>query len=120
MFNIGLGEFLVLGVLALLVFGPDQLPKIAAQAARLLRQVRSMADNAKQDLREGLGPEFSDFEVTDLNPRNFVRKHLFEDGEDVIRGGTTRANGSSGRRADATAQTGLPAGERPPYDSEAT
>lgn len=65
MFNIGAGEFLVLSVLALLIFGPDQLPKAAAQAGRALRQLRKMADNAKRDIREGLGPEYKDFDVAE-------------------------------------------------------
>ena len=43
MFDIGFGELLVLGVLALFVFGPERLPKVAAQAARALRDARTMA-----------------------------------------------------------------------------
>jgi sec-independent protein translocase protein TatB len=55
-FDVGLGEALLLLVLALVIFGPDQLPKVASQAGRALRQLRTMANSAKEDLREGLGP----------------------------------------------------------------
>ena len=65
-------------VLALVIFG-DKLPSVAAQAGRALRELRTMANTAKQDLRDGLGPEFADFDPADLNPKNFVRKHLFDD-----------------------------------------
>jgi sec-independent protein translocase protein TatB len=34
-----------------------------------LRDPRRIADEAKTDLREGLGPEFSDFDLDDLNPK---------------------------------------------------
>ena len=40
MMGIGFAEFLVIGVVALLVFGPDRLPDFARQAGRMVRQVR--------------------------------------------------------------------------------
>ena len=79
MFDLSLPKLLVLAVIALVVFGPDQLPKIAAQAGRALRDLRQIAEGAKNDLREGLGPEFADFEIEDLNPKRLARKHLFGD-----------------------------------------
>ena len=69
-------------MIAIVVFGPDQLPKMASQAGRTLRELRRLADGATRDIREGLGPEFEDFDLRDLHPGNFVRKHLFEDDMD--------------------------------------
>lgn len=106
MFNIGAGEFLVLGVLALLVLGPDQLPKVAAQAGRALRQLRRMADNAKRDIREGLGPEYKDFDVADLNPKRFVQKHFWEASDEEESAPLSVSARLNGRR--------------PPFDDEAT
>lgn len=107
MFDVGFGEAAVLVILALVIFGPDQLPRVASQAGRALRQLRAMANNARADLREGLGPEFADFDVADLSPRRFVQKHLLDD---LDFDGVT-----------ATAEEPLlPYGERPPYDTEAT
>jgi sec-independent protein translocase protein TatB len=116
--DLSIGKILVLAVLALVLFGPDRLPKMAAQAGRFLRDLRQLAEGAKADLREGLGPEFSEFDVADLNPKNFVRKHLFDDVDDF-------SGQPSAARVDAVengAATGrlLATGERPPYDSEAT
>ncbi|WP_149263434.1 sec-independent translocase [Actinomadura sp. K4S16] len=116
MFDVGLGEMAVLVVLALVIFG-DKLPQVAGQAGRMLRQFRQMADSAKADLQEGLGPEFKDFDLNDLNPKTFVRKHLFED-ED------TYPKNDSGLFDDepsyATTTTGLGPSEKPPFDNEAT
>lgn len=77
-FDIGALEFVVLAVAALFIFGPDRLPDIARQAARGLRQVRSMATNARRELTRELGPEFEDLDIRDLNPRSFVRKHVLD------------------------------------------
>jgi sec-independent protein translocase protein TatB len=78
-FDLSLPKLLVLAVIALVVFGPHELPKIAAQAGRALRDLRKIAEGAKNDLREGLGPEFADFELEDLNPKRLAHKHLFGD-----------------------------------------
>ncbi|MFD0884586.1 sec-independent translocase [Streptosporangium algeriense] len=125
MFGLGWPEILALVVIALLVFGPEKLPQAAAQAGRTLRSLRQMANNAKQDLQAGLGPEFANFDPTDLNPKNFVRKHLTGDLEDEWRGATAGVAGG----AAVSGRTGtdvlddfdeLGYGELPPYDSEAT
>lgn len=108
--NLGWGEILFLVVLALFVFGPDRLPKAAADAGRMLRQLRRMAQNATADIKSEMGPEMADFDLTSLTPRRFVEKHLFTDGED------DRSRGANGRPAGQP----LAVGEIPPYDPEAT
>jgi sec-independent protein translocase protein TatB len=119
-FDLSLWKLLVLGVIALIIFGPDQLPKIASQAGRALRDLRRIAENAKSDLQEGLGPEFRDFDINDLNPRTFVRKHLWEDAD----GGNGNGNVAAARHSEPpfpeTGGAALMPGENPPYDSEAT
>jgi sec-independent protein translocase protein TatB len=109
-FDLSFVKILVLAVLALIIFGPDQLPKMARQAGGLLRDLRAMANRARSELQDNLGPEFSDLDFNDLNPRAFVRKHLWED-DDV-----------TAAPAEALPEPAelLPAGERPPYDAEAT
>jgi sec-independent protein translocase protein TatB len=112
-FDLSLTKLLVLAVIAVVIFGPDQLPRVAAQAGRALRDLRRMAEGARNDLREGLGPEFADFDIADLHPKNFVRKHLLEG----IDGDETAAESSNGV---VSAGLLLQPGETPPYDSEAT
>lgn len=122
MFDLSIPKLLVLAVIALVVFGPKELPKIASQAGRALRDLRRIAEGAKQDLREGLGPEFEDFDFDDLNPRRFVQKHLLDEPAatqaNVSNAGTVAAangaNGSTGARAT------LEDGADPPFDLEAT
>ena len=75
MFDLSIPKLLILAIIGLMIFGPEQLPKIASQAGRALRDLRRVAEGAKNELREGLGPEFAGFEIEDLNPRRFVQKH---------------------------------------------
>ncbi|MEE1939201.1 sec-independent translocase [Streptomyces sp. TRM 70361] len=81
-FDIGPLELVALIILAVLVFGPEKLPKLIQDVAGFIRKVREFSDNAREDIRRELGPEFKDFEFEDLNPRNFARKHLL-DNEDL-------------------------------------
>jgi sec-independent protein translocase protein TatB len=120
-FDLSIRKILVLAVIAVVIFGPDQLPKIASQAGRTLRELRRMADGATKDLRENLGPEFSDFDVRDLHPGNFVRKHLFEDtdGDPEAATGSSGSDGS-GLHSEHAATATLAREETPPFDPEAT
>ncbi|POX40471.1 Sec-independent protein translocase TatB [Streptomyces sp. Ru73] len=80
-FDIGPLELVALVVLAILIFGPDKLPKVIQDVSGFIRKVRQFSDSAKEDIRSELGPEFKDFEFEDLNPKNFVRKHVLEKDE---------------------------------------
>jgi sec-independent protein translocase protein TatB len=124
-FDLDLPKLLFLGVVALIVFGPERLPGMAAQAGRALRELRKMAEGAKSELQENLGPEFSQFDLADINPKHFVRKHLLDEfnGEPVVVGGNG-SNGSNGNAATLASRApsviSLLPGESPPYDNEAT
>lgn len=111
MFGIGFMELGVIGVVAMIVFGPDRLPEVARQAARMLNQARKMAHSARDELRSELGPEYADLELRDLDPRQIVRKHIIEAMEDV-----------DAEQEDALAEGTRPLleGEMPPFDLEAT
>ncbi|MDH6701382.1 sec-independent translocase [Streptomyces sp. MAA16] len=146
MFNdIGPLELVTLVVLAVLIFGPDKLPKVIQDVTRTIRKIREFSESAKQDIRSELGPEFKDFEFEDLNPKTFIRKQLDNDelGLKEIRNGfdlkkemaevtdavhsrdtdtpspsPSSPSGSAGGRVDMTKK---PEGdERPPFDTDAT
>jgi len=111
-FDLSLPKLLILAVIALVVFGPKELPAMAAKAGRGLRELRKIAEGARTDLREGLGPEFSDFDLDDLNPRRFVQKHLLSD--------LSQEHASPAGAVGRTPAAPLVAGQEPPYDAEAT
>jgi sec-independent protein translocase protein TatB len=109
MFGVGLPELAVIAFVAVLVFGPDKLPDLARQAGRMARTVRQFANQARDELREELGPDFADLELRDLDPRTIVRKHIVEAMNDV----EDEPDGRAPVRP-------LAEGELPPYDSDAT
>ncbi|MDP9399123.1 MAG: sec-independent translocase [Actinomycetota bacterium] len=103
--GIGWGELLALAILGLLVLGPEKLPGFAADAGRFIRQLRRIAEDARTEVRESLGPELSQLDLRDVDPRRFVDRHFLADDD------------ASTRRPERPAPR---PGERPPYDSEAT
>jgi sec-independent protein translocase protein TatB len=88
MFNIGPMEFLVLALVAVIVLGPERLPQLARDAAQMLRTLRELATGARTQLRDELGPEFADLDLTDLrnlNPRTALQRAILGDEENGIR-----------------------------------
>ena len=146
MFNdIGPLELVTIIVLAVLVFGPDKLPKVIQDVMRTIRKIREFSESAKADIREELGPEFKDFDFEDLNPKTFLRKQLDNDelGLKEIRNGfdlkkemaevteavqsadtpssSSSSSSSSSGRLDMTKKPEDPEkDDRPPFDADAT
>ena len=84
MFDVGAPELLVLAVIAVILFGPEKLPEFARKVARVINYVRNVAGSAQQQLKDELGPEFSDVDVRDLNPKTFIQKHLLDDVQPLV------------------------------------
>lgn len=106
MFDIGIGELLALAVIGLIVFGPEKLPKAAADAAKWARQIRQMASSARQEIVDSAGIDVKETmdglkEFRDLHPRRLA-SGIFEDGPD------TKAPDNSG-----TSVQGKPTASRP-------
>ncbi|MEW2555037.1 sec-independent translocase [Streptomyces zhihengii] len=150
MFNdIGGLELVALVVLAVLIFGPDKLPKVIQDAAAFIRKIRAFSENAKEDIRSELGPEFKDFEFEDLNPKTYLRKQLAENEDlkelrssfDLKKEIDEVADAVNARESSGVSDTAVPAtvngspsggpdllkkrdkparDERPPFDSDAT
>jgi sec-independent protein translocase protein TatB len=95
--NLGWPELAVLAVLAMLIFGPERLPKVAADAGRLVRELRKMAQGVTNDIRSEMGIDLD--ELRRLDPRR-----MFDDEPDV----------------ELPKPVLLAPGERPPYDPDAT
>jgi sec-independent protein translocase protein TatB len=104
--NLGWPELLMLLLFGLLIFGPDQLPKIAGDLGRMIRQLRKLANDASVDLRNELGPEFGDVDLASLNPRRFIEKHMLGDDEDE-----QTNNGAAPNSRPPAADTSVPSAE---------
>jgi sec-independent protein translocase protein TatB len=82
--NLGLSEVLLLAIVGLVVFGPDRLPRAARDAAKVIRQLRTMSQQAMEDVKGELGPEFADLDLRSLHPRRLIADHVLG-GDDEVR-----------------------------------
>lgn len=76
MFGINPAEFIVLLVVAAVVLGPERLPQYAQQLARLVQELRRMAQGASRQVREEIGPEFDDIDWRKLDPRQYDPRRI--------------------------------------------
>jgi sec-independent protein translocase protein TatA len=71
MFDIGLQEMLVIGVIALLVFGPSKLPELGRMFGRALREFRRASDEFRSTVETNL-------HINDLEPAPAPTPSTFE------------------------------------------
>lgn len=74
--DLGFGEIIGLGILALILVGPDRLPTVAVEAAKWIKKLRAYAVTATDQIKDNLGPGYEDLKPEDLHPKNFIRKTL--------------------------------------------
>lgn len=74
--NLQGGEILLLLVLAIVILGPSKLPEYAAGLARIVRNLRDMAEGAKSTLKEEMGPAFDDVQWDQLDPRQYDPRRI--------------------------------------------
>lgn len=157
MLGLTFDKILVIAVIAVFLLGPQRLPVYAAKLGQLVRNLRSMANNAQDRMREELGPDFDvDWKKLDprqYDPRRIIREALLDDDPEPVRheepetktvaiessaiAGAAMAGAAAAaeRAVDAsessddapessddavTQQVSVPAGNTPPFDTEAT
>ena len=121
-FDINGWEFIILLVVALLVIGPERMPEYSAKLARMVKQVRGLADAAKVQLREQMGSEFDDvdwkqYDPRQYDPRRIVREALMDDGPEE--GQPTEDAQPSAVKEKPSSKPRDPDGPTP-YDEDAT
>lgn len=127
-------EFVLLALIAVFVLGPERLPAYAAKFAQFIKKARGMAEGAKGQLKDQLGPDYQDinwrqYDPRQYDPRRIVREALVEPLEDAAAtlksGGTNADTGQVSAPDDGTVDVDTDPGSwdpmRPtPYDVDAT
>ncbi|WP_336697456.1 Sec-independent protein translocase TatB [Curtobacterium sp. USHLN213] len=119
----GFEKFLVIGIIGVLLLGPQRLPQYAQKLAEFVKAVRRFADTAKDRMRDEMGPEFDEVDWQKLDPRQYdprriIRDALLDSGSSAAAVQTAQVTASKVR---ATAPVvPLAAGEAAPFDAEAT
>lgn len=131
MFGLTFDKLLIIGVIAVFILGPDKLPYYASQLAKLVRQVRTMANSAKDRVKDEMGDDFNDVDWKKLDPRQYdprriIRDALLEDDTPAVKPVSTMAappvleTESFRKRLTRMQGEGLLGSVAPPYDAEST
>ena len=89
MLGVNGGEVVLVALIAVFVLGPDRLPEYAAKLARGIRKLRVMAEGARGQLKDQLGPEYDDinwrqYDPRQYDPRRIVREALLEPLDEAV------------------------------------
>jgi sec-independent protein translocase protein TatA len=84
LFNISGGEFIIVGLIFLLLFGPKQIPTMARSAAKIIKQVR----NATNDIKREIMDSAEDQKLTEVKKTIEEGRDAFKEVTDSIKRGT--------------------------------
>ena len=117
MFDIGLQEFLVIGILVLLFFPPDDLPTLFRQAGRVYAKVRGASDDLRRAFNAEVARVENDQRLDELRRRREAaqraREEAAADGKPLAEGTTPESDPA----AHEEASPWLPADPRLPPDA---
>jgi len=100
-FGLTFEKLLLIGLIAVILIGPDRLPGYAAQFGRFIRTLRDMANGAKTRMREEMGPDYDDVDWKKLDPRQYDPRRIIR--EALIDEPGAGSGAGAGARADAGA-----------------
>jgi sec-independent protein translocase protein TatB len=123
-FGLTFEKLIFIGVIAVILLGPDRLPHYASQLARLVKTLKGYANGAKDRMREEMGPDFDDMDWKKLDPRQYdprriIREALVDDEPTPVIKPPVAAVATI-ESAYAQRQRLLREGKPAPFDSEAT
>lgn len=73
------GEIVLLILAALVLLGPSRLPGYAAKLGQGVRYLRDLAEGAKGQIQEELGPGFEDIDWRQLDPRQYDPRRIVKE-----------------------------------------
>ena len=82
--NISGGEFIIVALIFLLLFGPKQIPSMARSAANVIKQVR----NATNDIKKDIMDRAEDEKLTEVKKTIEEGRDAFKEVTDSIKRGT--------------------------------
>ena len=122
-FGLTFEKMLLIGLIAVLIIGPERLPRAAEGFSRMVRKAGEYLRTTKSRMREEMGPEIDDVDWRKLDPRQYDPRRIIRDAllEEPQPATPTQARATI---AEPVAPRIVPqefsATNRPPYDPEAT
>lgn len=84
MFNISGGEFILVALIFLVLFGPKQIPTMARSAAKVIKQVRNATNDVKREIMDSA----EDQKLTEVKKTIEEGRDAFKEVTDSIKRGT--------------------------------
>ncbi|WP_313139521.1 Sec-independent protein translocase protein TatB [Stenotrophomonas sp.] len=122
MFDIGFSELLVIAVVALVVLGPERLPKAARFAGLWVRRARNQWDSVKQELERELHAEEIKRQMQDVRQSMQDTESQLRASGEAVRREATQAQQHGNALADEVRAPTPAAAQTPPHllDTPAT
>ncbi|SFV67738.1 Twin-arginine translocation protein TatB [hydrothermal vent metagenome] len=83
MFDVGFWELFVIGIIFLLVLGPERLPEFATKAGRYVRKIKTFIENVNTDISSQLETENLKKHL-DLEDENSNILEIIKDSKETI------------------------------------
>ncbi|SDB83209.1 twin-arginine translocase TatA/TatE family subunit [Microbacterium enclense] len=78
-FGLTIEKVLVIGLLAVLIIGPERLPQAAQSLRDLVRRAKVLSSGARERVRAELGDDFDDVDWTKLDPRQYDPRRIIRE-----------------------------------------
>lgn len=122
-FGLTFEKLLLIGLIVVLIVGPDRLPKVAEGFARTVRKAGEYLRDTKSKMRDEMGPELDDVDWRKLDPRQYdprriIREALLETPAPAA--AATAAQTTIAEPPLSRVPQRFSATNKPPYDAEAT
>lgn len=121
-FGLTFEKLLLIGLIAVLIIGPERLPKAAEGFSRMVRKVGEYLRDTKSKMREEMGPELDDVDWRKLDPRQYDPRRIIRDAllEEPQPATATKAKSTIMEPVAPRVPRTFSADNQPPYDPEST
>lgn len=121
-FGLTFEKLLLVGLIAVLIIGPERLPKAAESFSRMVRKVGEYLRDTKTRMRQEMGPELDDVDWRKLDPRQYDPRRIIRDAllEEPQPATATKAKATIMEPVTPRIPQEFSADNRPPYDPEST
>ena len=72
-------KLLLIGLVAVIIIGPERLPKAAETFAKVVRRAGEYLRETKSRMRDELGPEIDEVDWRQLDPRQYDPRRIIRD-----------------------------------------
>ena len=78
-FGLTFEKLLLIGLIAVMIIGPERLPKVAENFSKFVRRAGLFLRDTKSKVREEMGPDIDDVDWRKLDPRQYDPRRIIRD-----------------------------------------